>query len=376
MKKSLKIVIAPDSFKGSVSAAMAAEAIKKGLQSVLPHADVLCVPIADGGEGTLETLVSPKDRIACRVTGPRFAPVCAEYGRMGDTAIIEMASAAGLTLLSEAERSAGLSTTYGVGELILDALQKQCKTCILTVGGSATNDGGAGMLAALGARFYDANGKAFVPTGLTLEKIASIDLEGLSPLLASCTFRIATDVKNPLLGTEGATRVYGRQKGASDAELDAIEQGMAHYAALLQKLSQKEISTVAGCGAGGGLSAPLLAFSGATVCSGIDAVLDTLGFSETIRGADLILTGEGKIDRQSLFGKAISGVASRAGKQEIPVYCFVGCIGDDINVLRSMGIRDVFAVADRAASVADSMQNAAHYLEQMAKEFALTSLTK
>lgn len=375
MKRNLKILIAPDSFKGSISAIDAAKSIERGLQNGFGdavHADILCIPIADGGEGTLDTLAIPENRVFCEVTGPHFSPLKAPYGKMGETAVIEMASAAGLTLIPEVLRSAGLTTTYGVGELILHALQSGYKKCILTVGGSATNDGGAGMLSALGGKFYDAEGNLFVPTGLTLGKIASIDLSGLSPLLSECEFLIATDVKNPLLGQEGATYVYGRQKGATDAELDAIERGMSHYASLLSALSGKDVAAIKGCGAGGGLSAPLLAFANAKIQSGIEAVLDTLHFSDLLCGADLVITGEGKIDRQSLFGKAISGVASYAGKQNVPVYCFVGCIGDDIEVLRSMGVRDIFAIGDLAQSPEDSMQNAGRYLEQLAQRFAKT----
>lgn len=377
MKRNLKILIAPDSFKGSISALDAAKSIERGLQRGFGdaiHADILCIPIADGGEGTLDTLATPENRVFCEVTGPRFSPLTAPYGKMGETAVIEMASAAGLTLIPEVLRSAGLTTTYGVGELILQVLQNGYKKCILTVGGSATNDGGAGMLSALGGRFYDTDGNTFVPTGLTLDKIASIDLSGLSPLLSECEFLIATDVKNPLLGHEGATYVYGRQKGATDAELDVIERGMAHYAALLSALSGKDVAAIKGCGAGGGLSAPLLAFANAKIQSGIEAVLDTLHFSDLLCGADLVITGEGKIDRQSLFGKAISGVAGYAGKQNVPVYCFVGCIGDDIEVLKSMGVRDIFAIGDLAQSPEDSMQNAAVYLERLAEQFARSYL--
>lgn len=375
MQQHKKIVIAPDSFKGSISAKDAAQAIRAGLLHGLDKsitADIVCVPIADGGEGTLDTLVSPEKRTRCQVKGPRFTSLHAEYGQLEDTAIIEMASAAGLTLIPESERSAGLTTTFGVGELILHALQSGYKKCILTVGGSATNDGGAGMLSALGGRFYDTDSNPFVPTGLTLDKIASIDLSELTPLLSDCEFLIAIDVKNPLLGQEGATYVYGRQKGATDAELDAIERGMSHYAALLSALSGKDVAAIKGGGAGGGLSAPLLAFANAKIQSGIEAVLDTLHFSDLLQGADLVITGEGKIDRQSLFGKAISGVATYAGKQNAPVYCFVGCIGDDIEVLKSMGVRDIFAIGDLAQSPEDSMQNAGRYLEQLAQHFAKT----
>lgn len=368
----MKIIVAPDSFKGSVSAAAAALAIKKGLLAGakdLPLS-VHCLPIADGGEGTLAAIVPQKDRRTLSVAGPDFKTVFAEYGYIGKTAVIEMATAAGLTLLPPEKRSAARSTTYGVGELIRRALEEDAEELLLTVGGSATNDGGCGLLSALGACFLDESGKQFVPTGGTLSRIADLDVSGLLPRLKKVKITVATDVKNPLVGENGATAVYARQKGATEEELLEMEKGMKSLARLLADKSGRDVAAIKGAGAGGGISAPLLAFTDAKIQSGIEAVLSALSFDEALKDASLVITGEGKIDRQSLFGKAISGVARAAGKREIPVDCFVGCIGDDPDELRRLGVRDLYAVAERASSPADSMQNAERYLYEMAKEYA------
>lgn len=373
MKHKYKIVIAPDSFKGSISAQEASEAIRSGLLEgwrCEGFPEIVCCPIADGGEGTLDALASPENRVKLTVTGPDGAPCRACYGLTEGTAVIEMASAAGLTLVPEARRSAARATSYGVGELILHAVHHGSRHILLTVGGSATNDGGCGMFAALGAKFRDTDGFEFVPTGGTLGKIGSIDLSQLDPLLSECVFTIATDVRNPLLGKDGATRVYARQKGATGPELDEMENGMAHYAALLTALSGKPIAETEGCGAGGGLAAPLLAFANTEIRSGIEAVLSTLHFDRVLHDADLVITGEGKIDCQSLFGKAISGVAKAAGAQNIPVYCFVGCIGDDKEKLLPMGVHDIFAISELADSPEDSMRRAGELLRQTAANFA------
>ncbi len=368
----MKIIVAPDSFKGSVSAEEAALSIKRGLLEGVgdTHLSVLCLPIADGGEGTLAAIVPTKDRRTLSVSGPDFVKIEAEYGTVGKIAVVEMATAAGLTILPPEKRSAMRATTYGVGELIERALLDGAKEILLTVGGSATNDGGCGMIAALGARFLDENGKEFIPTGGTLSRICDLDLSNLSPLLKKAKITVATDVKNPLIGENGATYIYARQKGASDEELKEMEAGMQKLARLLADKSGRDVASIEGAGAGGGISVPLLAFTEAHIQSGIEAVLDALSFEEALQDASLVITGEGKIDRQSLFGKAISGVARAAGKVGIPVDCFVGCIGDDPCELRRLGVRDLYAVADRAASPADSMKNAAYYLYEMAKEYA------
>ncbi len=368
----MKIIVAPDSFKGSVSAEEAALAIKSGLLDGAgdPPLSVVCLPIADGGEGTLSAIVPMKDRRAHTVAGPDFEPISAEYGYIGKTAVIEMATAAGLTVLPPEKRSAARATTYGVGELIECALLEGAEEILLTVGGSATNDGGCGMIAALGTRFLDENGEEFIPTGGTLSRICDLDLSNLSPLLKKAKITVATDVKNPLIGESGATYIYAKQKGATEEELVKMEAGMQSLAHLFAKKCGRDVSSVEGAGAGGGISAPLLAFTDARIQSGIEAVLSALSFDKALQDASLVITGEGKIDRQSLFGKAISGVARAAGEKGIPVDCFVGCIGDDPNELRRLGVRDLYAVADRASSPADSMQNAARYLYEMAKEYA------
>ncbi len=367
----MKIVIAPDSFKDSISARDAAEAIAGGLASVLgDSAELIRIPIADGGEGTLDALTDPRDRIRVCVKGPLFDPVEAVYGFFGDTAVIEMASAAGLMLLPPARRCAARTTTFGVGELIRHAYGRGFRKILLTVGGSATNDGGCGMLAALGAVFRDENGERMIPTGGTLTSIASIELADAEQLLRDCSFRIATDVKNPLLGSEGATMVYGRQKGANDRELAALEVGMRHYAESIARLCGRDIASIAGSGAGGGIGVPLIAVANAEIGSGIETVLEMKQFSQALKSADLVITGEGRLDLQSLWGKAISGVANAAKAQGVPICCMVGCLGSDREELLGLGLADIFEVASLAESVDDSMKNAARYLFLLAAELA------
>lgn len=366
----MKIILSPDSFKGSISAFEAAEAIRQGILSVLPEAQVICLPIADGGEGTLETLVRKENRIRKTVTAPDFSSVEAEYGMEGDTAIIEMAEAAGLTLLKEEKRSAGDTTTFGVGELILDALGRGCRRILLTVGGSATNDGGCGMMRALGVRFYDGEGKTFIPVGRTLANIEGIDLSDLTPRLRDCEIVIATDVKNPLCGEEGATYVYGPQKGADARTLKEIETGMLHYARLLLAVGGLPVEQRAGCGAGGGIAAPLVSLLGAKIRSGIEAVLDSLRFSELLTGSDAVVTGEGRLDTQSLFGKAISGVTQRAAKASVPVYCLVGSVKGDPRQLKALGLEEIYSIVDRAESVEDAIANADKYLRLLGADLA------
>ena len=367
----MKIVIAPDSFKDSISARDAAHVIADGISSVLgDRAELVCLPIADGGEGTLDALVPAEARVQTAVCGPLFEPVDAVWGTVGDVAVIEMASAAGLMSVPPSRRAAMRTTTYGVGELIRLAWSAGYRNIMLTVGGSATNDGGCGMLAALGATFTNQRGDRFIPTGGTLSEIASIDLSGARELLASCRFTVATDVQNPLLGPSGATAVYAPQKGATDDELAEMERGMAHYASLLFAMCGKDIKTRAALGAGGGIAAPLVAFGNTELRSGIETVLAVNRFSEALTDATLVITGEGRLDRQSLWGKTISGVAHAAGERKIPVHCFVGCLGDPREELLAMGLADIREIRTLATSSEDSMKNAARYLFRMARELA------
>ena len=362
-----KFVIAPDSFKECLSAKEVSEALARGIRNVCPDAGIVLLPIADGGEGTLETVSNERERVTLTVTGPNGTPVRAAYAVHRGTAIVEMARAAGLMLTPPDRRHAATATTYGVGELIRHAIGQGARNILLTAGGSATNDGGCGMLAALGAKFYRADGSEFLPTGGTLSELAEIDVENLIFAHTSCKFTVATDVKNPLLGEAGATRMFAPQKGAEPDEIEKMEKGMEHYATVLARVCGRSVDGIAGAGAGGGIAVPLLAFADAGIVSGIDAVLSAVGFAEAIRDADAILTGEGKIDRQSLLGKAISGVVRAAG--EVPVYAFVGRLGDAKERLLPLGLRDIYEVRQLATSDRDSMENAAQYLCALAERF-------
>lgn len=349
-----KIVLCPDSFKGSLSASEVCHAMAAGLSDC----DVVKVPIADGGEGTLDALA--KSVVTLDVTGPDGDKVSARYGIRDGVAVIEMAEAAGITKTNK--KSALTATSYGVGELIKDALDKGITDIMLTVGGSATNDGGCGMMAALGVKFFGKNG-VFVPTGGTLCDIEKIDVSDVDKRLYGIKITALTDVTNPMVGKTGATLVYGRQKGADDDALLYMERGMVHLGDMLEALCKREVKAVAGAGAGGGLLAFFIAFFNIKMKSGIDAVLDMLDFDSIIRDADILVTGEGKIDIQSLYGKAISGVCRRAGK--IPVYCVVGTVGDDRETLRSMGIADIFALTDICDDPDYCIQNASELITKI-----------
>ncbi len=367
--KKRRIVIAPDSFKGSISAKDAAEAISRGIVSVLPDAEVLCFPVADGGEGTLEAITAPCDRYRLTVTGPEWKKVGAEWGSSGDCAVVEMAKAAGITYTGEGRRAA-TATTFGVGELIRDVLAHGFRKIMLTAGGSATNDGGCGMFSALGAVFRDKEGNPFVPTGGTIGKIESIDLSGLDPALPECEITVAADITNPLLGKEGATYVYGPQKGATAEELAAMEAGMKKYARLLEAACGRDVANVPGCGAAGGLSAPLIAFCGAKIMRGIDTVLGMTGFRAALDGASAVITGEGKIDRQSLYGKAVSGVAGAAAKAGVPVDVISGTVGQDREELLTIGLRSIRTITDIEPDSRLAIENAAYYLEKLGADWA------
>lgn len=365
-----KIIICPDSFKGSISAKDAALAIAKGLEDSI-DCETVCIPLADGGEGTLDALAGD-DKISVSVMGPYGKTVNAEYAILGDTAVIEMAQAAGLTLQDECDRDVKRATTFGVGEMILDAFIHGCKKILLTVGGSGTNDGGCGMFHALGAKFYNKEGRTFLPDGKTLCDIEKIDISGVDTRLFDADITIATDVKNPLTGENGATYVYARQKGATDSDLALMEEGMLHYADIIGK----GVASIEGSGAGGGLAVPLIAYCNAKICSGIDAVLSAADFENKIDGATAIITGEGKLDRQSLFGKTISGVVNGAKSKDIPVFCVAGCVGDDREQLKSLGLCDIFTLSDVASDLGYSMTHADELLYNIARDNALKIIDK
>lgn len=320
----MKLLVAFDSFKGSLTSLEAAEAFADGWQSVDPTAEIRKIAIADGGEGTLGALIKAMggEWREAKTSDPIGRPIVARYGVANGVAIIESATACGLTLLSQVERNPLITTTYGLGKVIRSALDCGYRNFILTLGGSATNDGGVGMLQALGYRFYDSDKNELKGGGATLQKIAKIDLKGAHPALRDSHFTIASDVDNQLLGERGATRIYAPQKGADGAMVEELERGMANYAKRVQEAINKDFSNTRGAGAAGGLGYALLSFMGATIRPGIDIVIEATGLKELARNCDLIVTGEGRIDRQTTMGKAPGGIlriAREMGKRVVAV---------------------------------------------------------
>ena len=331
----MRILIAPGPFKGSLSAPQAAEAIARGLRAALPEAELELLPVADGGAGTVAALVAATGGrlFSARVRGPLGAPlgekVEASYGLLGDgeTVVIEMAAAAGLGLIPPEQRAPLKATTYGVGELIRAALDHSPKRIIIGLGDSATVDGGAGLAQALGIKLLDAQGREVPPGNEGLARLHRIDLSGRDSRLAAVEVRAACDVENPLLGPEGAARAYGPQKGATPEMVPILEKNLARLAEAIARDLGKEVAKLPGAGAAGGLGAGLVAFLGAELRSGIELVKEVLGFEAKLAAADLVLTGEGRVDQQTSFGKAPVGVAASAKRLKKPVICFAGAIG-------------------------------------------------
>ena len=343
-----KIVIALDSFKGSLTSTQAAEAAAKGIREVLPQCQVVCLPVSDGGEGILDALLQAigGQYISCPAHDPLMRPLTAPYGISADkqTAIIEMATASGLTLVSPQERNPLRTTTYGTGEQIRHALSQGCRHVLLGLGGSATNDAGLGMLQALGYVFKDKNGQEIGPMqGEWLERIARIDTSNVPQEVKEAQFTAACDVNNPFLGLSGAAHVFAPQKGAGPADVAKLEKGMSHIAELISQNTGTDISAMPGAGAAGGMGGALAAFLYAPLKPGIQLLLNTLHFAEMIQDAGLIITGEGKADRQTLMGKVPAGILHEARQQEIPVWLLAGAV-DDKPMLLEAGFQDVYCI--------------------------------
>ncbi|NGM56620.1 glycerate kinase [Bacillus velezensis] len=370
----MKIIIAPDSFKESMTSKEAADSIEKGFKAVFPDAEYTKIPAADGGEGTVQALTDATGGsiIKKTVTGPLGTPVNAAYGLLGDgrTAVIEMAEASGLHLVPRHLRDPLNTTTRGTGELIADAASRGASEIIIGLGGSATNDGGTGMASALGVRFLNEEGQEIHDGGGALHTLASIDISGLSPDLKHIRFRAACDVENPLTGENGASYVFGPQKGASEKTKVVLDRNLYHFADVLRRQHDIEADTVKGAGAAGGLGAGLIAFLQAEIQSGIDVVLDTLSFSDQIRDADLVITGEGQIDGQTIFGKTPAGIAARAAAQEIPVIALAGSLGKNFEHVYSAGITAVFSIVPGAVSLEDALASGLFNLESTARNAA------
>ena len=343
----MKIVIAPDSFKGNLSALEVANLIEKGIRRVYSKAEIVKVPMADGGEGTVRSLVdATKGRIIKReVTGPLGKRVKASYGILGDkkTAIIEMASASGLPLVPKSKRNPLLTTTYGTGELIKAALDRGCGKIIVGIGGSATVDGGAGMAQALGVRLLGKKGREIGFGGGALGNLERIDISKMDERIKKTEVLVASDVDNPLTGPKGAARVYAPQKGATPSMVKRLEKNLKRYALIIKRDLKKDIKDIPGTGAAGGLGAGLIAFLNAKIRLGVDIVIETIGLEKNLKDTDLVITGEGKMDSQTIYGKTPIGVAKIAKRYNIPVIAIVGEIGEDVEVVYEHGIDKIMA---------------------------------
>ncbi|NHN32041.1 glycerate kinase family protein [Paenibacillus agricola] len=368
----MKIIIAPDSFKGSISANDATKAIERGIKRYMPQAQTILVPVADGGEGTLDCLIAAAGgtKVPATVTGPLGVLVAAEYGLLepDQTAVIEMASASGLYLIPTEKRNPLVATTYGTGELIRKALDAGCRSFLLALGGSATNDGGAGMLQALGMKLLDAEGNSVGYGGGTLSRIAVIDDSEWDPRIAESRFLIASDVQNPFVGAQGASHVFGPQKGATPEIVEKLELNMVAWADLIAAKTGKRVHELPGAGAAGGISGAFLAFFEASIKRGIDIVIEYSRLQDHLQGADLVITGEGQIDFQTASGKTPMGIAQEAKKFGVPTICLAGSVGRGIEALYEVGITSVHSIVTGPMTLQEAMSRAAELLEQTAEQ--------
>lgn len=363
----MRVVVAPDSFKESMTASEVANAIERGIDASNQAVEVIKVPLADGGEGTAEVLINHFQamRVKAVVTGPMGDDVTVMYGLTDNgVAIMDVASVIGLPLVPEQKRNPLYTTTYGVGELIIDALDRGVNHFIIGLGGSSTNDGGIGMVQALGVRVDTVDGKAVPLGGVGLERVATITLDHLDPRVADCTFTIVSDVMNELLGELGATYVYGRQKGANKAMLQQLESGMSHYASILERDVKSGVVHLEASGAAGGLGVAFRAFLDADIRRGIDYVMSLTHLEHKIKKADLVITGEGKIDDQTLHGKVPFGVAQLAQKYNIPVIAITGMNEITTDKLYEAGIRAIFSIINKPMSLVEAMERSNELIER------------
>ena len=341
-----KILLIPDSFKGTMSSMEICGIMADAIHHHYPDAEVVSIPVADGGEGSVDAFLEALggDKVTVKAQDPYGHEIDSFYGILPDgTAVIEMAAAAGLPLVGD-NKHAEKTTTYGVGQLIKDALRNKCKKLVVGLGGSATNEGGCGAAAALGVRFIDAKGQSFVPVGETLHDIARIDVSGLDPLLKETSIVTMCDIDNPLCGPHGASAVFGPQKGADAECIKMLDNGLHHMADVIRRDLQKDVLNLPGSGAAGGMGGGMAAFFNSRLQPGIETVLDTVHFNNLLQGADLVISGEGKIDSQSLRGKVVIGVARRAKKSSVPLIAVVGDIGSDIQKAYDEGVTGIFSI--------------------------------
>lgn len=372
----MKIVIAPDSYKESLSAQEVATQIEAGFREVFPDASYVKLPVADGGEGTVEAMVAATHGkiVKVNVTGPLGDTIEAFFGLSGDenTAFIEMAAASGLERVPSHQRNPLLTTSYGTGELIRCALDHGVRHCIIGIGGSATNDGGAGMMQALGVRLLDEQQQPLAFGGAQLSRLVHIDIQSLDPRIRQCRFEVACDVTNPLTGPQGASAVFGPQKGATGPMVEQLDQALQHYAAVIRQCLDIDVEQVPGSGAAGGMGAALLAFCGAELRRGIEIVTEALGLDELVRDASLVITGEGRIDSQTIHGKVPIGVARVAKRYQKPVIGIAGSLTADVGVVHDHGLDAVFSVLYSICSLEEALDNAADNVRMTARNIAAT----
>jgi glycerate kinase len=361
MKKNLNILLAPDSFKESMTAEEVCDAMELGIKRVDENINCIKVPMADGGEGTMQSLVDATcgKIYKIKVTGPLGNEIEAEYGILGDgeTGIIEMASASGIALVPKNERNPLITTTYGTGQLIKDCLDKGIKKLLIGIGGSSTNDGGVGAIQALGGKFKDKYGNEIGFGGGELSKIAVIDLSRLDSRLKNVKVEVACDVTNPLCGNSGASNIFGPQKGATKKMIKILDDNLRHYADVIKKQLNIDVAEIPGAGAAGGLGAGLMVFMEGKLEKGIGIVIKYSGYEEKVKKADLVFTGEGSIDFQTQYGKTPMGVAAIAKKYNKPVIAFAGNIGDNVDALYDFGIDAIFSIVHNVSSLSDAIKD-------------------
>lgn len=370
----MKIVIAPDSFKESLSALEAASAIEAGFREIFPDADYIKVPVADGGEGTVDAMIAATDGrlVTLQATGPLGRPVEAFYGLTGGDviAVIEMAAASGMELVAPDERDPLVATSRGTGELIRAALDAGARRFILGVGGSATNDGGAGMLQALGVGLLDAQGAQLAPGGGALAQLDRIDVSQLDARIKDCVFEVACDVSNPLVGPKGASAIFGPQKGATPELVERLDANLRHFASIIVRDLGQDVADVPGAGAGGGIAAAMMVFLDGRLRPGSEIVADAVGLDATVIDADLVVTGEGRIDSQTVNGKTPIGVARVAARHGKPVIAIGGCLAADAHAVHAHGIAATFSTVMKAGTVAEVLAGAEFNLRCTARNIA------
>ncbi|QXZ08466.1 glycerate kinase [Comamonas sp. Y33R10-2] len=370
----MKIVIAPDSYKESLSALEVATQIELGFKEIFPDAEYVKVPMADGGEGTVQAMVEATQGrlLEVEVTDPLGQRISGFYGLTGDggTAMIEMAAASGLALVPPAKRNPNVTTSYGTGELITAALDVGARHLILGIGGSATNDGGAGMLQALGVQLLDANGAELARGGAPLAQLASIDMSGLDKRLAECQIEVACDVDNPLTGERGASAIFGPQKGATPEMVQSLDARLKHFAAIIERDLGVAVDAVAGAGAAGGMGAAMMAFLKGQLRPGCEIIAGAVGLEAAVQDADLVITGEGRIDQQTIFGKTPFGVATVAKQFGKPVIGIAGGLGNNAHVVHDHGIEAIFSVLTRIGTLQDALTEAEHNVRTAARNVA------